>query len=260
MLKKIKEEEIKSLFKDKEDKLGCYLEIHSGSGGLDAQDFAGMLCRAYTRWSERHSFETQLVEETKGESNTLKSTTLCIEGLFAYGLLKAEIGVHRLVRMSPFNSDGKRHTSFVAIHAYPILPEENQFIIEDKDLKIDTFRASGAGGQHVNTTDSAVRITHIPTGVVVQCQGERSQHKNKETALSLLKSKLFSLQEQQKSEDKKKLHKNKQSIDFGSQIRSYVLHPYTLVKDHRTNLENYNIKSVLDGELDDFMLEYLSTI
>ncbi|MFL1781307.1 Peptide chain release factor 2 [Candidatus Hepatincolaceae symbiont of Richtersius coronifer] len=257
---KIQKEKVKILFDTEDDKNSCYLEIHAGSGGADSQDFASMLLRMYIKWCDMHKFKVNIVDENKAEIAGLKSVVLKIEGEYAYGWLKAESGVHRLVRLSPFNADGKRHTSFVAISVYAEVDTNENIIFEDKSLKIDTFRASGAGGQHVNTTDSAVRITHIPTGIVVSCQAERSQHKNKQTALSLLKAKIHSVGLQKRQQDKKDLHDKKQAIDFGSQIRSYILHPYNLVKDHRTSLESFNPKAVLDGKIDDFIISYLSNV
>ncbi len=254
-------EKTKLFFSSSEDKLDCYLEIHAGSGGADAQDFAGMLLRMYSRWLQDNAYSISTIEYNSSNEakNGIKSVILKVSGTYAYGFLKVEEGVHRLVRQSPFNSDGKRHTSFAAIDVYPI-GDDIEIEILDKDLKIDTFRASGAGGQHVNTTDSAVRILHIPTSIVVQCQSERSQHKNKATALSLLRSRLFKLKTLEQKNNKSSEYASKRAIDFGSQVRSYILHPYNLVKDHRSDFETQNTKAVLDGNLSDIIVSVLSKI
>ncbi len=250
-------EKLNSLFDQEIYKNNAYLEIHAGSGGVDAQDFASMLLRMYIRWAEKNKFSFAEIDLIRGEIAGIKSATLKIEGMYAYGNLLSEQGVHRLVRISPFNSEGKRQTGFCAISVYPETFENSQTKIEPKDLRIDTYRSSGAGGQHVNTTDSAVRITHIPTNIVVQSQAERSQHRNKDTAMSLLFSKLNQLEEMKKKSSQQNTYNSRKDIDFGSQIRSYVLNPYSMVKDHRTNVENFNPKDVFDGELKDFILAYL---
>ncbi len=250
-------EKLNSLFDNEIYKNNAYLEIHAGSGGVDAQDFASMLLRMYIRWAEKNNFIVKEIDCTKSEIAGIKSVILRIEGLYAYGNLLSEQGVHRLVRISPFNSEGKRQTGFCAVSVYPEITEKEEIKIEVKDLRIDTYRSTGAGGQHVNTTDSAVRITHLPTGIVVQSQAERSQYRNKDTAMSLLVSKLNQLEENKKKSDQKSNYNLQKNIDFGSQIRSYILNPYSLVKDHRTSHENFNPKDVFDGELKDFILAYL---
>ena len=216
-----------------------------------------MLLRLYKRWSEKSNFTLKLLDIIDGDIAGIKDVTLEIHGRFAYGNLKAEAGVHRLVRISPFDSNSKRHTSFASVFVYPLIEEDIDINIEEKDLRIDTYRASGAGGQHVNKTDSAIRITHLPTNIVVQCQNERSQLKNKNTALKMLKSKLYQLEIEKKREEKEKLEGTKKDISWGSQIRSYIFHPYNLVKDHRTNLENNNVNFVMDGGIDLFIREFL---
>ena len=233
--------------------------IHSGSGGLDSQDWAGMLLRMYLRYCEREGFKTNIIEAMTDEGEGIKSATVLVEGLNSYGFLKAEKGVHRLVRISPFDSNHRRHTSFASVLVSPEFSDlDNAAIdINPEDLKIDTFRASGAGGQYVNRTDSAVRITHIPTGIVVTCQNERSQHKNREVAMHVLKSRLYEIALQQRQNELASVIGDKKESTWGSQIRSYVLHPYTLVKDHRTNYEKGNIQAVLDGDINDFIMQYL---
>lgn len=216
-----------------------------------------MLLRMYLRWAERRGFETEILDHQYGEEAGIKGATVAVEGPYAYGYLKAETGVHRLVRISPYDASSRRHTSFASVFAYPEVEEDVEVEIEDKDLRIDTFRSSGAGGQHVNVTDSAVRITHLPTGIVVSCQNERSQHKNKATAMRILRARLFELMEREKEEEMEKIKGQKKEIAWGSQIRSYVLQPYRMVKDHRTGHEAGNVDAVLDGELDDFIQAYL---
>lgn len=248
---------INTLLTGEYDKNNAILSIHSGAGGLEAQDWAEMLLRMYTRWAEGKGYDIQTLDILKDTEAGIKSVTLLIKGLNAYGYLKAERGVHRLVRISPFDSSGRRHTSFASVDVMPEIDDDVDVDIDPKDLKIDTYRSSGAGGQHVNTTDSAVRITHIPTGVVVQCQSERSQHSNRATAMKMLKAKLIELKEIEQKEKIQDLKGNYSQIAWGSQIRSYVFHPYNLVKDHRTNVETGNTTSVMDGSIDMFINEYL---
>lgn len=231
--------------------------IHAGSGGLDSQDWAGMLLRMYLRYCEREGFKANVIEATADEGEGIKNATVLVEGAYAYGFLKAERGVHRLVRISPFDSAHRRHTSFASVLVSPEFSDDVDIEIKPEDLKVDTFRASGAGGQYVNRTDSAIRITHIPTGIVVTCQNERSQHMNRATAMHVLKSRLYELALQERQEELASVVGDKKEAAWGSQIRSYVLHPYTLVKDHRTNFEKGNIQAVLDGDIHEFILEYL---
>lgn len=249
--------EVERLFSEPEDASEAIVEIHAGAGGTEAQDWAEMLLRMYLKWAEREGYKCQIMDTLPGEEAGIKSATFSVEGEYAYGRLQAEIGIHRLVRISPFDANSRRHTSFAAVFVYPSADETVDIIIEETDLKIDTFRSSGAGGQHVNTTDSAVRITHIPTGIVVQCQNERSQHKNKAMALKILRSRLYDLELQKRRDDKDSLHKAKKEIAWGSQIRSYVLHPYQMVKDHRTGWETGNVNAVLDGDLNRPIQEWL---
>ena len=241
---------IETLMSGKADSKNVLLEIHSGAGGVEAQDWVEMLLRMYTRWAESKSFKLKIIDQNVGEEAGLKSVTVKIDGEKAYGWLKLENGIHRLVRISPFDSQSRRHTSFASVFCYPEVDNSVNIKIEDKDLKIDTFRASGAGGQHVNTTDSAIRITHIPTKIVVQCQNDRSQHRNKSTALDMLKSKLYELELAKEEEENKKTRLQKNEISWGNQIRSYVMQPYTMVKDHRTKIEVSDVSSVLNGSLD----------
>ncbi len=249
--------EFRKMLGGESDHMGAVLTINAGAGGTDAQDWAQMLFRMYTRWIERKGFKQEVVDYQQGEEAGIKSATILIDGDYAYGYLKAENGIHRVVRISPFDSNARRHTSFAAVFASPQVDDSIDIEIKEVDLKIDTFRAGGAGGQHVNTTDSAVRITHLPTGIVVQCQNERSQHKNKATAMKVLKSRMYERELELRQEKLDKTQATKKKIEWGSQIRSYVLHPYQMVKDHRTNYEEGNINAVLDGELDNFMIEYL---
>ena len=246
-----------ALFTGQYDAGDALLEIHAGTGGTDAQDWAEMLLRMYLRWAADRGFETELLEASAGEEAGLKSTTVAVRGENAYGTLKAERGVHRLVRLSPFDAAHRRHTAFAQVVVAPLLPEDVPIEIDENDLRIDTYRATGAGGQHVNKTDSAVRITHLPTGIVVQCQNERSQTSNKQTALRMLRSRLAELEEEKREAELARERGAAQDIGFGSQIRSYVLHPYQLVKDHRTDHEVGNTQSVLDGGLDGFVHAYL---
>ncbi len=246
-----------ALFTGEYDAGDAVVSIHAGTGGTDAQDWAEMLLRMYLRWAADRGFHAELVEASPGEEAGLKSATMTVKGENAYGILKAERGVHRLVRQSPFDSAHRRHTAFAQVVVAPLLPDEAEVEIDEGELRIDTYRASGAGGQHVNKTDSAVRITHLPTGIVVQCQNERSQSSNKLTALRILKSRLVELQEEQREAELARERGAAQDIGFGSQIRSYVLHPYQLVKDHRTDFEAGNAQGVLDGKLDGFVHAYL---
>jgi len=246
-----------ALFTGRYDAGDALLEIHAGTGGTDAQDWAEMLLRMYLRWAADRGFETELLEASAGEEAGLKSTTVAVRGENAYGTLKAERGVHRLVRLSPFDAAHRRHTAFAQVVVAPLLPEDVPLELDEAELRIDTYRASGAGGQHVNKTDSAVRITHLPTGIVVQCQNERSQASNKQTALRMLRSRLAELEEEKREAELARERGAAQDIGFGSQIRSYVLHPYQLVKDHRTDHEVGNTQSVLDGGLDGFVHAYL---
>ncbi len=242
----------------KNDKKNAILEVHSGAGGTESCDWADMLLRMYLRWCDKKNFKYEILDTLPGEEAGIKKAIVLIKGLNAYGYLKCERGVHRLVRLSPFDSQNRRHTSFAAVE---VIPEENDDInieIKDSDIRVDVYRSSGAGGQGVNTTDSAVRITHMPTGIVVTCQNERSQLKNKEQAMVVLKSKLYALEEQKKLEESEEYKKGQSSINFGSQIRSYVMHPYSMVKDHRTNYETSNVSKVLDGDIDEFIESYLN--
>lgn len=249
--------EFKSLLGEEYDKNDVILAIRSGAGGVDAQDWAQMLLRMFLRWSEKNGFSAHLVEETRGSEAGIKSATLEISGPYAFGNLKSEAGVHRLVRLSPFNADSLRQTSFAVVEVLPIIEEMAEVNIEPQDLVIDTYRASGAGGQHVNTTDSAVRITHVPTGIVVTCQSERSQLQNREQAMKVLKARIHQRYLEEQEAEKQKLRGEVKSAEWGSQIRSYVLHPYKMVKDHRTKFETSDAEKVLDGELNGFMESYL---
>jgi peptide chain release factor 2 len=250
--------ELRSLFSGAYDEHDALCEVHAGEGGTDAQDWANMLLRMYVRWSERRGFTLELDEVTPGQEAGIGSATFIVKGRFAYGLLQAERGVHRLVRISPFNAQGKRQTAFAALGVVPMIGEaEADVEIDEKDLRIDTYRSSGAGGQHVNVTDSAVRITHLPTGIVVSCQNERSQHQNKDRAMQILRAKLADVERQKREEQLAELAGEQQRVGFGSQIRSYVLHPYQLVKDLRTDQETGNVDAVLDGDLDQFIEAWL---
>ena len=249
---------IQTMFDDKKDYFDCFLEIHAGAGGTEAQDWAMMLQRMYFRWAEKKGFSVKLIEESYGDEAGIKSSTLKFSGEYAFGWSRTEAGVHRLVRISPFDSSSRRHTSFASVWVYPDAEDQIDVVIEDKDLKIDTYRASGAGGQHVNKTDSAIRITHLPSKIVVQCQSDRSQHRNKSQALAMLKAKLYELELKKKEKENALLASSKDEIGWGSQIRSYVLHPYNMVKDLRTNFETGNTNAVLDGDLDQFINTALS--
>ena len=250
---KTKKNEIKCFLSKEGDSLDSYIEIHAGAGGTESQDWAEMLRRMYIKWADKKEFKAELISEHKGEEVGIKSSTIKISGQYIYGWLKAESGIHRLVRISPFDSGARRHTSFASIWIYPVVDESIDIEIIEKDLRIDTYRSSGAGGQHVNTTDSAVRITHLPTKIVVQCQNERSQHKNKETCMNMLKARIYDFEMKKREQNLKDAESSKTEIGWGHQIRSYVLHPYRLVKDNRTNYENTNPDKVLDGEIDDFL-------
>ena len=253
-LKKLaKKNETKCFLSNDSDSLDCYIEIHAGAGGTESQDWAEMLRRMYIKWSVLKNFKSQLISEHKGEEAGVKSTTIKIEGDYAFGWLKSESGIHRLVRISPFDSGARRHTSFASVWIYPVVDENIDIEIIEKDLRIDTYRSSGAGGQHVNTTDSAVRITHMPSKIVVQCQNERSQHKNKDTCMNMLKARLYDFEIKKREKENKNTESSKSEIGWGHQIRSYVLHPYRMVKDNRTNFESSNPNKVLDGEIDDFL-------
>jgi peptide chain release factor 2 len=258
LAKKASQFQLECLLSKEADHCSCYVEIHAGAGGTEAQDWAEMLLRMYTRFCDRRGFKYKVIDEHSGEEAGIKSATIEIQGDYSYGWLRTESGVHRLVRISPFDSGARRHTSFASIWVYPVLDESITIDIEDKDLRIDTYRASGAGGQHVNKTDSAVRITHIPTNIVVQCQNGRSQHRNKATAMDMLKARLYELELQKKEEEAQKNNAEKREIGWGSQIRSYVLHPYQMIKDLRTSHETGNTQAVLDGDLDDFLKASLS--
>lgn len=240
------------------DSKNAIITIHPGAGGTESQDWADMLFRMYNRWCEQRGFEVNLIDFQPGEEAGLKSATMEVKGEYAFGYLRAESGVHRLVRISPFDANSRRHTSFVSVYIYPEFDDEINIEVKDEDLRIDTYRASGAGGQHVNKTSSAVRMTHIPTGIVVQCQNERSQIKNRATAMMLLKSRLYQLELEEQRKKQAELEKTKKKIEWGSQIRSYVFHPYNMVKDHRTNSETSNIQAVMDGNIDQFIEAFLS--
>jgi peptide chain release factor 2 len=249
--------ELKTLLRGEDDFRDAQLEISAGAGGTEAQDWAAMLLRMYTRWAERKGFEMELLDESQGEEAGIKGAVLEIRGPYAYGFLRPEAGVHRLVRISPFDANARRHTSFASVFVYPVVNEEINIDIRDEDLRVDVYRASGAGGQHVNKTSSAVRITHMPTGIVVASQAQRSQFKNKAQALQMLKNKLYQREIQRREEEKAKLDASKQDVTFGSQIRSYVFQPYTMVNDHRTELKIPDVQKVMDGAIDPFIQAYL---
>jgi len=253
LLNQIKKIEVSCFLSEENDHLDTYLEIHAGAGGTESQDWAQMLRRMYCRWVEKKKCKFEIINEHRGDEAGIKSTTLKISGSYMYGWLKSESGVHRLVRISPFDSGARRHTSFASVWIYPVIDDSIKIDIQDKDIRVDTYKSSGKGGQSVNTTDSAVRITHLPTNIVVQCQNERSQHKNKETCFNMLKARLYKHEMQKKEEATEHLAKSKTDIGWGHQIRSYVLQPYQLVKDLRNNLENTDPESVLDGEIDSFL-------
>ena len=250
--------ELESLLSGEADKNDCFLEVHAGAGGTESQDWAQMLLRMYVRWAGANGYRVEWIEESAGEEAGIKSATIRISGATAYGWLKTESGVHRLVRISPFDSNARRHTSFASIWVFPVVDDEIDIELDEKDLRIDTYRASGAGGQHVNRTDSAVRITHLPSNTVVQCQAERSQHRNRAAAMSMLRARLYEAELQRREEESQALNAQKSDIGWGHQIRSYVLQPYRLVKDLRTNIESSNPDAVLDGELDKFMAASLA--
>ena len=256
----VKKNEINCFLSNESDTFDCYIEIHAGAGGTESQDWADMLRRMYLKWSDIKKFKSTLISEHKGDEAGIKSSTIKIEGEYVFGWLKKESGIHRLVRISPFDSGARRHTSFASIWVYPVVDENINIEILDKDLRIDTYRSSGAGGQHVNTTDSAVRITHIPTKIVVQCQNERSQHKNKETCMNMLKARLYDYEIKKKEKENQSTETSKSEIGWGHQIRSYVLQPYRLVKDNRTNFESTSPDKILDGEIDEFLEKSLYQI
>ena len=253
LIKDLEKSEFQLQFNGETDSNSCYVEIHAGAGGTESQDWAQMLQRMYMRWSERKKFKFKIIYESYGEEAGIKSCTALVEGKYAFGYLKRESGIHRLVRISPFDSNSRRHTSFSSVWISPLIDESIEINLQDKDIRIDTFRASGAGGQHVNTTDSAIRITHLTSGIVVQCQNERSQHKNKATAFNLLKSKLYELEMQKIENEKRATEDQKSEIGWGNQIRSYVLHPYRMVKDLRSNYEDSDPDAVLDGKIDNLI-------
>jgi len=253
-LKKLaKKNETKCFLSNETDSFDGYIEIHAGAGGTESQDWAEMLRRMYLKWSIIKGFKSQLISEHKGDEAGIKSSIIKIEGDYVFGWLKSESGIHRLVRISPFDSGARRHTSFASVWIYPVVDENVDIEIIEKDLRIDTYRSSGAGGQHVNTTDSAVRITHMPSKIVVQCQNERSQHKNKDTCMNMLRARLFDFEMKKREKESQTVESSKSEIGWGHQIRSYVLHPYRMVKDNRTNFESSNPDKILDGEIDDFL-------
>ena len=255
--KAIEDVELKLKLSGELDTSNAILTIHPGAGGTESQDWADMLYRLYSRWIERKNFEKRIIDYQPGDEAGIKDITMEVHGDYAYGLLKAEAGVHRLVRISPFDANSRRHTSFASVFVYPLSDDEIEIDMNPSDLRIDTYRASGAGGQHVNRTDSAVRITHIPTGTVAQCQNERSQHKNKSQAMKVLKARLLQLELEKEKEANKEFEDQKMDIGWGSQIRSYVFHPYNMVKDHRTKFETGNVQAVMDGDIDQFIQEWL---
>jgi peptide chain release factor 2 len=253
----VEEAETEMLLSGPNDSCDAIVTINAGAGGTDAQDWAQMLLRMYLRWADRHSFKYEIVDEQPGKEAGIKSSTFTLSGEYAYGLMLAEAGVHRLVRLSPFNAGQSRETSFASVFVYPDIEEDIEIDIQEKDLRIDTYRSSGAGGQHVNVTDSAVRITHMPTNIVVTCQNQRSQHQNREVAMRILKARLYELELEKKRAETAQLEESKRDISFGSQIRNYVLHPYKLAKDVRTKFETSDVEGVLDGDLDSFIREFL---
>jgi peptide chain release factor 2 len=253
----IERHELQVMLGGEYDRLGAIVSIHPGAGGLEAQDWAEMLLRLYMRWAERRGYKTELADLQPGDGGGIKSVTFTVEGDYAYGYLRAEAGIHRLVRISPFDANARRHTSFASVFVFPAIDDKVEVTINPADLRVDTYRASGAGGQHVNKTDSAVRMTHLPSGIVVTCQNERSQHKNRAMAMKILRARLFELEERKKREQFEQFSKDKKDITWGSQIRSYVLQPYRMVKDHRTGVEIGNTDAVLDGAIDPFIEAYL---
>ena len=256
----VKKNEVKCFLSDEADVLDCYIEIHAGAGGTESQDWADMLRRMYLKWADKKNYRSSLITEHRGDEAGIKSATIKICGDYVFGWLKKESGIHRLVRISPFDSGSRRHTSFASVWIYPVVDENIKVEILEKDLRVDTYRSSGAGGQHVNTTDSAVRITHLPSKIVVQCQNERSQHKNKETCMNMLKARLYDYEIKRKEQETENIESSKSEIGWGHQIRSYVLQPYRLVKDNRTNFESTSPEKVLDGELDSFLEQSLYKI
>jgi len=254
----LKKFEFSAMLSGPDDYRDAILTIHPGAGGTESQDWAEMLFRMYNRWVERKNFKTELIDYQPGDEAGLKSATVEIKGDYAYGFLKAESGVHRLVRISPFDANARRHTSFVSVHVFPLITDNIEIDIKDEEIRIDTYRSSGAGGQHVNKTSSAIRITHLPTNIVVTCQSQRSQHKNKDTAMTVLKSRLYQLKQEEEARKMEKFEKSKKKIEWGSQIRSYVFHPYNMVKDHRTSVETGNVQAVMDGDIDQFIEAYLA--
>lgn len=255
----IKKLDVQLLFSDPDDKRNAIVAINAGAGGTEAQDWVQMLLRMYTRWCESKKFSAEVIDYLEGEEAGIKNVTFTVTGPWAYGLLKSEHGIHRMVRVSPFDATGRRHTTFASVSIYPEVDVDIKIEIDEKDIRVDTFRASGPGGQHVNKTSSAVRITHIPTGIVVQCQNEKSQHRNKDMALKVLKARLYELEKNKLEEKKQEIHKTQKEIAWGSQIRSYVFNPYRLVKDHRTNVEVGNLEKVMDGDIDTFIDAFLRT-
>jgi peptide chain release factor 2 len=249
--------ELQCMFSGEHDTGNAILTIHAGAGGTEAQDWVDMLMRMYLRWAEDKGFKTDILDHLPGDEAGTKSVTMMVKGRYAFGYLRSEVGIHRLVRISPFDASGRRHTSFASVMVLPELDEDIELDIGEKDLRIDTYRASGAGGQHVNKTDSAIRITHLPTGIVVQCQNERSQHRNKDMAMKMLMARLYEKEKEEQAKEQESLHGDKKEIAWGSQIRSYVLQPYRLIKDHRTEFEDGNVDAVLDGRLDPFIKAYL---
>jgi peptide chain release factor 2 len=256
----VKKNEVKCFLSNEADALDCYIEIHAGAGGTESQDWAEMLRRMYMKWADQKNFKSNLISEHKGDEAGIKSSTIKVDGDYVFGWLKKESGIHRLVRISPFDSGARRHTSFASIWVYPVVDENINIEIIEKDLRIDTYRSSGAGGQHVNTTDSAVRVTHLPSKIVVQCQNERSQHKNKETCMNMLKARLYDYEIKKKEQENQNTENSKSEIGWGHQIRSYVLQPYRLVKDNRTNFESTSPDKILDGDLDEFLEQSLYQI
>ncbi len=250
--------ELESLLSGEADANDCFVEIHAGAGGTESQDWAQMLLRMYARWAEAHDYKVAWLEESAGEEAGIKSATIQVTGMNAFGWMKTESGVHRLVRISPYDASARRHTSFASVWVYPVIDDAIEIVIEDKDLRVDTYRSSGAGGQHVNKTDSAIRITHLPTNIVVQCQNDRSQHRNRAAAMDMLRSRLYEFELRKREEDAQAEQDSKSDIGWGHQIRSYVLQPYQMVKDLRTNVEKGNPQAVLDGDLDDFMAAALA--
>lgn len=257
LLDKIADFELECMFSGEHDTNNAMLTIHAGAGGTEAQDWVDILMRMYLRWAEAKGFGTDILDLQPGDEAGIKSTTIMVKGRYAYGYLRSEMGIHRLVRISPFDASGRRHTSFASVFIFPELDDTVEVDINEKDLRIDTYRASGAGGQHVNKTSSAIRITHLPTNIVVQCQNERSQHRNKDIAMKMLKARLYEREQDLQAEQRQELQGEKKEIAWGSQIRSYVMQPYRLIKDHRTNQETGNVEAVLDGALDPFIKAYL---